>query len=52
LHPTVRRHRFRQNTREKLGFDDEMRAVEAIKSTKGKRLKYKPTRAQRSESLA
>jgi transposase-like protein len=48
LHRYVSEFDFRQNTREKLGFDDEMRTIEAIKSAKGKRLTYKPTKAQNS----
>jgi hypothetical protein len=52
LHRYVSEFDFRQNTRVKLGFDDEMRAVEAIKAAKGKRLTYKPLKTGRSESLA
>ncbi|MCA0201621.1 MAG: IS1595 family transposase [Proteobacteria bacterium] len=34
---------FRQNTRAKVGFDDEMRTAEAVKGFKGKRLTYETT---------
>jgi transposase-like protein len=36
---------FRQNTRAKLGIDDETRAELALKGTKGKRLTYRTTSA-------
>ncbi len=37
---------FRQNTRARLGFDDEMRTQEALKGVRGKRLTYETTRKQ------
>lgn len=37
---------FRYSTREKLGFDDTQRTVEALKGISGKRLMYRPTSAQ------
>lgn len=37
---------FRQNTREKLGINDEQRAAIAVRSTKGKRLTYRTTHSE------
>lgn len=36
---------FRQNTRIKLGYNDESRTAAAVRGAKGKRLTYKPVRA-------
>lgn len=42
LHRYVHEFDFRQNTREKLGIDDEMRTERAVSGAQGKRLTYRP----------
>jgi transposase-like protein len=49
LHRYTAEFDFRQNTRERLGIDDTMRAEIALRSMKGKRLTYETTRGVESE---
>jgi transposase-like protein len=48
LHRYVAEFDFRQNTREKLGVNDTMRAEIALKGVKGKRLTYQTTRSSQA----
>jgi hypothetical protein len=41
LHRYLAEYDFRYNTREKLGFNDTDRTIEAIKGAEGKRLTYR-----------
>jgi ISXO2-like transposase domain len=41
LHRYLAEYDFRYNTREKLGFNDTERTIEAIKGAEGKRLTYR-----------